>query len=516
MRYLLSTIILPFLLLSLPGLAMAADSPVSPSDGSSSSGSVDQKAVEDLIGTLESETERQALIDKLKLMVNTEEESASVLGSLIDFESAGSGITQDFVVLMESYGLPENIIGDLVSFSLTVLLVLAGLFFNARVAAFLDRRLRPVRKRLHWSKTRFDSVFLIQRWAGYAVGLVLIGYAAAQLIASYLSHDGDSIVLGSAMNIVLTVTVVVLIFNLIWEGVNALLESVMHRHEALNNSRFQTITPIIRNILLITLTLLSLMVILSEVGINIMPLLAGAGVLGIAVGFGAQTLVKDFLTGLTVIFEDLLQIGDVVKLGDHFGLVEKITLRKIQLRDLEGTVHTIPFGEVAIVSNLTKDFSFYLFDIGVAYRENTDEVIKILHEIDEELREDDDFKDRILEPLEVFGVDQFADSAVMIKARIKTRPIQQWNVGREFNRRIKIAFDERGIEIPFPHQTIYFGEDKQGRAPNANVHLTKNSTVDPSNDEKEIGREQGRSAKPKDLPEDLPEKNSSDYESATK
>ena len=159
-----------------------------------------------------------------------------------------------------------------------------------------------------------------------------------------------------------------------------------------------------------------------------------------------------------------MQIGDVVKLGDHFGLVEKITLRKIQLRDLEGTVHTIPFGEVAIVSNLTKDFSFYLFDIGVAYRENTDEVIKILHEIDEELREDDDFKDRILEPLEVFGVDQFADSAVMIKARIKTRPIQQWNVGREFNRRMKIAFDERGIEIPFPQRDLHLRSGWQSDA----------------------------------------------------
>lgn len=448
--------------------------PASPgsSDGPGDGQAVDREAVKNLIGTLESETERQDLIQKLELMLEAEPEPEPELASVFGLDSTGSGVLSEFTALTDSYGLPENIVGDVLAFGVTTLLVLVGIFLNGYLSRFLDKRMKRVRKRLHWDKERFSSLFTIQRVIGYAVGLILVGYAALDVAAVYFGEESMS-GLGSLLGTVLSISLAALVFASIWEGSNALLETLMFRHERLNSSRFQTITPIIRNILLITLSLLSVMVILSEVGINIMPLLAGAGVLGIAVGFGAQTLVKDFLTGLTVVFEDLLQIGDVIKINDHFGLVEKITLRKIQMRDLDGTVHTIPFGEVSIISNLTKDFSYYLMDVGVAYRENTDEVVAIMREVDEDLRADKDFEDLILEPLEVLGVDQFADSAVMIKARIKTKPIQQWNVGREFNRRMKIAFDERNIEIPFPHQTIYFGEDKQGKAPNANVRLVE-------------------------------------------
>jgi len=136
-------------------------------------------------------------------------------------------------------------------------------------------------------------------------------------------------------------------------------------------------------------------------------------------------------------------------------------------------VHTIPFSSISTISNLTKEFSFYVFDVGVAYREDVDEVIKVLHEIGEELIADPEFNALIKDPLEVFGVDRFDDSAVVIKARIKTMPIKQWTVGREFNRRMKNKFDELGIEIPFPHQTIYFGEDKTGSAPPAHVEITR-------------------------------------------
>lgn len=235
---------------------------------------------------------------------------------------------------------------------------------------------------------RFANIFRIQRWSGYILGLLLIGYASLRLVIEYFGEDSSGLELASSLSFVLMATIVALVFNLIWEGVNAILESLMQRHEKSNTSRLQTITPIVRNILLITLSVMSIMVVLSQVGINIMPLLAGAGVLGIAVGFGAQTLVKDFLTGLMVIFEDLLQIGDVVRLGDKFGVVERITLRKVQLRDLDGTVHTVPFGEVTIVSNLTKEFGYYIFEIGVAYRESVDEVIECLTELDEVFRKD--------------------------------------------------------------------------------------------------------------------------------
>ncbi len=455
--------------------------------------SVDPQVASDLVSTLENDAERQALIEKLKALSEVQkEEEHTGLATILDFEDAGTGITSQMLKFMEEYGFSENTIGDLITLAVILTVVIVGVLFNGWLAGFLNHRMQPFRERTGLHEKRFNSVFAVQRWAGYLIGIVLIIYASVRVCASYMGYNADKIELGGMLSTTLSLVVVALMFSLIWEGVNFILETLMNRSEKLNNSRFQTITPIIRNILLFALSLLSAMVVLSELGINIVPLLAGAGVLGIAIGFGAQTLVKDFLTGLVIIFEDVIQIGDVIQLGDKFGLVEKITLRKIQLRDLDGKVHTIPFGEVTIVSNLTKDYSFYLFDIGVAYRENTDEVIEVLKEIDEELRADEKYAELILSPLEVFGVDKFDDSAVIIKARIKTKPIQQWNVGREFNRRMKHAFDARNIEIPFPHTTLYFGEGKDGGSPPANVRVmnkgnAQNDAVPPApRKEKEV------------------------------
>ncbi|HEY3486919.1 MAG TPA: mechanosensitive ion channel domain-containing protein, partial [Gammaproteobacteria bacterium] len=227
-------------------------------------------------------------------------------------------------------------------------------------------------------------------------------------------------------------------------------------------NRLRTLLPIARNFLLLILICLFALVILSEVGVDIMPLLAGAGIFGIAIGFGAQTFVKDLLTGFTIIFEDLVQVGDVIRVADRTGLVERITIRKIQLRDLNGIVYTVPFSEINTIENWTKDYSYYVLDIGIAYREDPDKVIACLKEIDESMRADDHYKRLILAPIEILGVDSFAENSIIIKARIKTLPIKQWDVGREFNRRMKRQFDEKGIEMPFPHQVVYFGGDKQG------------------------------------------------------
>jgi moderate conductance mechanosensitive channel len=158
------------------------------------------------------------------------------------------------------------------------------------------------------------------------------------------------------------------------------------------------------------------------------------------------------------------------------GVVEGLTVRSIRLRDIAGSVHTITFGAVTSITNMTKDFSYYVFKIGVAYRENTDEVAALLREIDEELRADPQFGPNIIEPIDILGIDEFADSAVIISARTKTLPSKQWNIGREFNRRLKLKFDERGIEIPFPHRTIYFGEDKSGTGPPAHLLLRREGT----------------------------------------
>jgi len=161
--------------------------------------------------------------------------------------------------------------------------------------------------------------------------------------------------------------------------------------------------------------------------------------------------------------EDQIRVGDVVEIGGKSGSVEKISLKTTVLRDMSGNVHYVPNGQISVVTNMTKEYSRYVFEIGVAYKEDVDEVMEIIKKIDEEMRYDPEFKDDILEPIEVLGVDQFANSAVIIKARTTTLPVKQWRVAREFNRRIKKRFDELKIEIPFPHVTVYMGEGKDGQ-----------------------------------------------------
>jgi small-conductance mechanosensitive channel len=220
----------------------------------------------------------------------------------------------------------------------------------------------------------------------------------------------------------------------------------------------------LRNLATVVIMVVAIITVLGQLGVQIGPVLAAAGIVGLAVGFGAQTLVKDVINGFFILLEDQIRVGDVVQVAGQGGVVEKVNLKMIVLRDLAGNVHYVPNGSIDLVTNMTKDYSRYVFDVGVAYREDVDEVIQIIREVDEKLRSDPDFGPDILEPMEILGLDQFADSAIVIKARTKTRPIQQWRVAREFNRRLKRRFDEKNIEIPFPHVTLYMGEDKQGQA----------------------------------------------------
>lgn len=230
-------------------------------------------------------------------------------------------------------------------------------------------------------------------------------------------------------------------------------------NSAEKEKRINTLLDIVKQAGKVIIFAIFIMMILKSFGLDIAPILAGAGILGLAVGFGAQELVRDFISGFFILLENQVRTGDVAIINGTGGLVEHIELRTITLRDLAGVTHVFQNGKINTLANMTKEWSAYVFDIGIAYKENTDEVIKVIKELDEEFRKDENFKKLILEPIEIFGVDKFGDSAVVIKARYKTRPIQQWNVGREFNRRIKFAFDQRNIEIPFPHQTIYWGED---------------------------------------------------------
>lgn len=239
-----------------------------------------------------------------------------------------------------------------------------------------------------------------------------------------------------------------------------------------SKKRASTLALVVQNILVVVIVAVAVITVLGELGIEIGPVLAAAGIVGLAVGFGAQNLVKDVINGFFILLEDQIRVGDVVNIAGKGGLVERVNLKMTILRDLAGNVHFIPNGQIDIVTNMTKDYSRYVFDIGVAYREDIDEVFQVIKQVDEELRSDPEYKADILEPIEILGLDQFADSAIVIKARTKTRPIQQWRVAREFNRRLKKAFDEHDIEIPFPHVTLYMGQDKDGSAPPMQVALS--------------------------------------------
>ncbi|MEE9235691.1 MAG: mechanosensitive ion channel family protein [Candidatus Acidoferrales bacterium] len=242
------------------------------------------------------------------------------------------------------------------------------------------------------------------------------------------------------------------------------------------HKRATTITRLLRMLTTVVVMSIAVLIVLREVGVDITPILTGAGIAGLAFGFGAQHLVRDVISGFFLIVEDQVRVGDVAIINGTGGLVEAIGLRTIVLRDLAGIVHVFPNGTINTLANLTKDYSFYVLDVGVAYKENVDHVIQVLKEIGEELVSDPDWKEQILGPLEVFGVDAFAESAVVIKARIKTAPIQQWNVGRELLRRIKNTFDAKGIEIPYPHVSVYFGEASKPFAVQVAEQLNRQKT----------------------------------------
>ena len=222
--------------------------------------------------------------------------------------------------------------------------------------------------------------------------------------------------------------------------------------------RAATIGGLLRKTTSVLVWTIAGIMILKEGGFDIAPILAGAGVVGLAVGFGAQNLVRDVISGLFMLLENQIRVNDVAIINGTGGLVEEVNLRTTILRGLDGTVHVFPNGTIERLSNMTHEYSFYVFDIGVAYKEDTDRVVATVKEVAEQLMKEEPYADAILEPIEFLGVDSLGDSAVIIKARFKTKPIKQWLVGREMNRRIKKAFDEVGIEIPFPHQSIYFGE----------------------------------------------------------
>jgi small-conductance mechanosensitive channel len=258
-------------------------------------------------------------------------------------------------------------------------------------------------------------------------------------------------VLGSGLRIALIALLTYLLIRVITNVSNRLERAMTHETSpdmVEHTRRARTISRLVRNGLSTALVMIATLMALRELGLDIVPILTGAGIVGLAVGFGAQTLVKDLISGFFLMLENQVRVGDVAQINGTGGLVEAINLRTIVLRDGEGTVHVFPNGSIERLANLSKDFSYYVVDVGVAHKEDPDAVIDVLRQVGSELTSDERYRPSILEPLEVLGVDGFNDSQVTIKIRIKTLPLKQWEVGRELRRRIKKAFDHHGIEMP--------------------------------------------------------------------
>ncbi len=299
--------------------------------------------------------------------------------------------------------------------------------------------------------------------------------------SAWLSSDTGSRLLGT----VLSVAIILLIAKLTWIAFASWVE---HRlsptGRSIASARQQTLLKLLSNAVMIMLIVFTVMISLAELGLNIGPLIAGAGVVGLAIGFGAQTLVKDVITGIFIQLENAINTGDVVTADGITGTAENLTIRSLGLRDRFGTYHLIPFSSITTVSNYMRGYGYHVGDYGVAYREDTDDVTVHLRAAFDELMSDAEQSKDIMDELEVQGVSELADSAVNIRVRIKTLPGAQWSVGRAYNRLVKRHLDAAGIEIPFPHFTLYFGQNKDGSAPPAPLNLV--STPASRNAEKSL------------------------------
>ncbi|MEX1234048.1 MAG: mechanosensitive ion channel domain-containing protein [Roseovarius sp.] len=271
---------------------------------------------------------------------------------------------------------------------------------------------------------------------------------------------------------IISVSFVLLVAFAIWLALTSWVDYRLNpEFGSVATAREQTLMTLLRNAATIALVIITMMFVLAEIGLDIGPLLASAGVLGLAIGFGAQKMVQDIITGIFIQFENAMNVGDVVTVGGTTGTVERLTIRSVSLRDVQGVYHIIPFSSVDMVSNYVKDYGYFVCDMGVAYRENVDEVKQAMLDAFAQLKGDPAQADGILDDLEWFGVNSFGDSAVMLRARIKCVPGRQWGIGRAYNGVLKEVFDDRGIEIPFPHQTIYFGESKDGKTQSIKVDV---------------------------------------------
>ncbi len=272
--------------------------------------------------------------------------------------------------------------------------------------------------------------------------------------------------LGSGINILVTILAIYVFLRLTTVIIDRVKISVLSKYENETTleridkiKRAETLSKLAGYILRVIIWVSGVLTILGQFNVNVAPLLASAGIIGVAIGFGSQNLIKDVLQGAFILIENQYHVGDVVKIAGVAGIVEDFNIRYTRMRNLSGSVFFIPNGEIKVVENMTKEWSRALLDFQVAYKEDVDRVMTIIKEVADGLLEEENYKNRILEPMEILGVEELADSGVTIRTLIKTIPLQQWDIGRELRRRVKNEFDKQGIEIPFPHVTLAIGEE---------------------------------------------------------
>ncbi len=363
----------------------------------------------------------------------------------------------------------------------TAVIVGVAVFVAAMLTQWIGRGVPVPERFLHRMPSlqlRLNTyVPLVLRILRVVIGLVAL-FAVLwvwQLVNVFAWFGGDS---GRwLLGVTIDISIVLLIALVVWLVATSLIEAKLNSDVGIPSARTQTLLSLFHNAIAIALVIITAMIILSEIGVNIGPLLAGAGVLGLAIGFGAQKMVQDVITGVFIQIENAINTGDVITAAGVTGKAERLSIRSVSLRDLTGTVHVIPFSSVDIVSNYMREYAYHMGEYGIAYRENIDDAVAQLKAAFDELAADPDWKDHLLEPIEIHGVTALADSSVNIRVLIKTTPGDQWAVGRAYNRLVKMYFDKAGIEIPFPHTTLYFGVDRDGNAPPANVQLLRGESV---------------------------------------
>ena len=358
----------------------------------------------------------------------------------------------------------------------TIVIVGIGMLVSGVLTQLIGRRIRltgDIQRRLPLLEKRLNAYVPTSLKVIRAIILIVVAmfvlnaWQVFDLAAWYASEAGAHLV-GTTLNVI----IILLVAAVVWVGLASLIENRLSAETGAGepSARAKTLLSLFRNALAIALITMTAMIVLAEIGINIGPLIAGAGVLGLAIGFGSQKLVQDVITGVFIQLENAMNTGDVVTVGGTTGTAERISIRSVGIRDLSGTYHIVPFSSVDTVSNYMREFGNHVGEYGIAYRENIDDAIEQLQAAFEALKESE-HGHKLLEPLSVAGVTALADSSVNIRVIIKTTPGDQWAVGRAYNRLVKMYFDAAGIEIPFPHTTLYFGQEKDGSAPPANLRI---------------------------------------------